>query len=567
MAKFNNKINPEDAAEARAATVRSRATSPVTTSRVPDTQTFEGAPAYSRNAKSDLFILGVNNMVGEDTFYESGKSRDNRFRSLIHHNAISDPLWTFEFLRWLRSDANMRSAPTVGAAEFVRARLEMMTQPDSDQSAVRVSGDRRGVERAVIDAVCQRPDEPGELLAYWVSNYGKAIPKPIKRGLADAVNRLYTERNLLKYDGGENKGFKFGDVIELVHPTGNGSNSVQGALFTHAIDKRHGRETRPETLEKLAMIRANRAMREQLLQMTTADARTILADPDRLSNAGMTWENVLSAAGSRVNKDVLWESIIPSMGLMALVRNLRNFDLAGVSSASIDLVLSRMADANEVRRSRMFPFRYFSAFKASNSSMNWGRGLSQALDLSCSNIPELPGRTLILADTSGSMGAPLSRNSKVSMVDAAALFAVAVGRRNLGRVDLYGFADGVFHHSLARGGSVLDSINTFINKVGSVGYGTNTAQSLRATYQGHDRVVIFTDGQTFGHRSYSGSGVSESVPANIPIYAFNLAGYAPAMMPSGSDNRHEFGGGFSDATFRTLPLLEAGKNAAWPWLA
>ena len=38
------------------------------------------------------------------------------------------------------------------------------------------------------------------------------------------------------------------------------------------------------------------------------------------------------------------------------------------------------------------------------------------------------------------------------------------------------------------------------------------------------------------------------------------AGHAP----SGSGNRHTFGG-LTDQAFRMIPLLEAGRNAAWPW--
>jgi hypothetical protein len=51
-----------------------------------------------------------------------------------------------------------------------------------------------------VDSVLQRADEPGEALAYWTATYGRAIPKPVKHGIADAVGRLYTERSLLKYD-------------------------------------------------------------------------------------------------------------------------------------------------------------------------------------------------------------------------------------------------------------------------------------------------------------------------------------------------------------------------------
>jgi hypothetical protein len=96
-----------------------------------------------------------------------------------------------------------------------------------------------------------------------------------------------------------------------------------------------------------------------------------------------------------------------------------------------------------VRRSRQFPFRFLSAY-LNVPSLRWGQALETALDAATANIPELPGRTLILIDTSASMGQQLSRNSAMTMVQAAALFGLATGIRNRDRADLYGFADRQF---------------------------------------------------------------------------------------------------------------------------
>jgi hypothetical protein len=101
------------------------------------------------------------------------------------------------------------------------------------------------------------------------------------------------------------------------------------------------------------------------------------------------------------------------------------------------------ARGQQVRRSRQFPFRFLSAY-LNVPSLRWGYALEQALDAATANIPELPGRTLILIDTSASMGQPVSRKSAMTMVQAAALFGLATAIRNRDRADLYGFADGQF---------------------------------------------------------------------------------------------------------------------------
>jgi len=37
--------------------------------------TAEGAPGFTREPRTELFLLGVSNMVGEDTFYEGAVDR------------------------------------------------------------------------------------------------------------------------------------------------------------------------------------------------------------------------------------------------------------------------------------------------------------------------------------------------------------------------------------------------------------------------------------------------------------------------------------------------------------
>jgi len=200
---------------------RPAVSSPVTTERTASGRTFEGGAGYARDVKSELFLLAVTNMVGEQTFYETGAQRDDRYEQLVQQSTLADPEWTARMLGWLRGEGNLRSAALVGAAVFAKTRLD---------------ADLAGLSRQVVASVLQRPDEPGELLAYWTSRYGRAVPKPVKRGVADAVQRLYTERALLKYDT-DSKGYRFADVLELVHATP--SAPWQGDLFKHAIDRRH----------------------------------------------------------------------------------------------------------------------------------------------------------------------------------------------------------------------------------------------------------------------------------------------------------------------------------------
>ncbi|MEN3540995.1 hypothetical protein AAH991_38180 [Microbispora sp. ZYX-F-249] len=172
----------------------------------------------------------------------------------------------------------------------------------------------------------QRADEPGEALAYWTSRYGRAVPKPVKRGIADAVRRLYTERSPVKYDSGA-RGFRFGDVVELVHPTpADDRRAWQGDLFAHALDRRHNRDKPiPASLRTLRE-------RAALLVLPAEERRTALPTPERLAAAGMTWEALSGWLRGPMDAQA-WSAVIPSMGYMALLSNLRNFELPGRGDA------------------------------------------------------------------------------------------------------------------------------------------------------------------------------------------------------------------------------------------
>lgn len=531
MAKFNT------------VTARPTGTSPVSSEATPSSVTYEGAPGYARDTKSELFLLAVSNMVGEDTFYEGASERDARFRDLVRTVAVADSEWLARFLPWLRSEANMRSASVVGALEAAKALLD--------------AGEPGG--RQIVASVLQRPDEPGEAIAYWTSRYGRALPKPVKRGIADAVARLYNERSLIKYDT-DSKGFRFGDVIDLVHPSP--SAPWQGDLFEHALDRRHNRDKPiPEALETLRK-------RAELLALPVDQRRSYAIDnPQALASAGITWEALAGWLQGPMDA-AAWEAIIPSMGYMALLRNLRNFDQAGVSDEVAQAVASRLADRDQVARSRQFPFRFLSAYRAA-PSLRWSYPLEKALNLSLANVPVLLGRTLVLVDRSPSMWFQnMSARSQMPWADGAAVFGAAVALR-AEHADLVQFGHDNRTVQFGRGDSVLKVVERF-GRLDGTDIPSAVAAHLRP---GHDRVVIVTDEQTrpgwlpSNGYHYGGSQerrIDDLVPRDVPLYMWNFAGYKHGAAPSGTGNRHTFGG-LSDSAFKMVPLLEASGRAEWPF--
>ncbi len=502
------------------------------------TLTREGGTAYLRDPESELFLLAATNMVGEGTFYERASDRDARFVDLVHQVTATNPAFIagadpragkVGLAQYLRETMLMRSAAVVMAAEYVKA------------------GGAGG--RSVVARALQRPDEPAEILGYWLANHGRNFPMPLKRGVADAVRRLYSERAATRYDG-LSRHLRMADVIELAHPSPR--DDRQSELFRHLLDRRHHGDAVAD-----AGVLPVLAAAAELDAVPVAERRDVLRarGPAVLSDAGVSWEHLAGWLPGGMDAEA-WEMAIPSMGVMAMVRNLRNFDQAGVSDAAVEAVIAKVADPADVARARLFPYQVWAAYKNAPSD-NWARALGRTLDLTVANIPALDG-TLVVIDTSGSMQGAVSGRSKLARVEVAAVMAMATAKRAKDvDVVIYGQRNALVQG--LDGMSVLGGVAKVVASVGSVGHATfgHTAIARWFDPKRHQRAVIFTDDQQHD----SGQVDLGHVPL---VYTFNLAGYRPSALPAGGHGRYTLGG-FTDATFTAMAVLEGGREADWPF--
>lgn len=541
------------------------------------TTTHEGGTGWIRTPQSELFLLATTSHdITAEAFYADGPPKVgsvrhhptyrnepiygtpdphiNRFRHLVQQCAITWPDWTHDFLVWLRTSANIRTAAVVGAVEAARAMVN-----------AGIPGGRQ-----ILADVLTRPDEPGEAVAYHLAVHGRKMPMPVKKGIGDAAKRLYNERALLKWDTASHA-VRFGDVIEMTHPVASGYPG-QSALFKHAIDRRHGRADLRALIadranSRLPMVTANALLRSALSEHVSWDQVTT----DNLRQAGMTWEDVLSLAGPDVNKTVLWRNLIPAMGFMARLRNLRNFDQNGLTDADVADVLHMLTDPDQVAKSRQLPLRFLSAYRAT-SHLRWAYPLERALELSLANVPGLSGNTLILVDTSGSMADRLSEKSDLQRWDAAAAFGLAVARRcETAAVVSYSanYAGWSGNRELWKqfpqtpGESLLSAINRWKTGGYFIGGGTDTIGALKETFNPkvHHRVILLTDEQHQASRY--GATVDSVLPATTPLYTWNLSGERVGHTAS---NPYRITlGGLVDSMFNVIPMVESGVSGLWPW--
>lgn len=297
------------------------------------------------------------------------------------------------------------------------------------------NGTHRSWVGSVLEEIIQRPDELAEFLSiYWKDGRCK-LANQVKKGLARAFTK-FDEYSLAKYDQ-KGKNVSLRDVLFLSHA--KPKDSEQAALWKRLID---GKMATPKT-----------------------------------------WEVKLSESKGE-DKKAVWEDLLEKedLGCMALIRNLRNMEQAGVSRKKIADALLK-ADA-----SRVLPFRFISAAR---HAPNFEPELEQLMFKSIEGLPKLEGHTLILIDVSGSMDDPVSEKSEINRIDAASGLAM-VARELCESVEVMTFSDSIVQVPARRGFALKDAIW----KSQSHG-GTRIGDAVcEANKHEYDRIIVITDEQS-----------------------------------------------------------------------
>lgn len=348
-----------------------------------------------------------------------------------------------------------------------------------------------------IANIIWRPDDAVEIMAYWLKNYGKPIPNSLKKGISIGLSK-FSDYQISKYKC-ETRKPSLVDVINLVHmkPTKPIDLLMKGKL------------TPPET-----------------------------------------WEVLISMAGSdKEQAKKVWETLIQEnkLGYFALLRNLRTLEEV-LSPEAYRKALSFLKNPTAIGSSLVLPFRYLTASKQVQRPQTIN-AISQAMDISLSNIPKLRGHTVVAVDQSGSMHGRLS--------EIANIFAASLGKT------LY--ADIIAFSEEAR--TVVynpnDSILTIAKSLGFNGGGTNFHSIFEEATKNYkknglkvDRIIILSDIQAWiGHwtpkRSYN--RFSSEQGFNPEVWSVDLAGYGTLQFP-------EQGifclAGFSEKIFDLMNIIE-----------
>ena len=478
------------------------------------TKNHENAKAYKMNPELALYTAVVTTSLS-NKFYENGEERVNRIVALIQQ---VDPIFVAKLAVYTRKKMYLRSIPLVLIVELAKIHR----------------GDSL-VSKAIVQTI-GRADEITELLAYYqLANerkYNKKLnklSKQLQKGLAEAFNK-FDEYQFTKYNRKAEVSLK--DALFLVHP--KAKDEHQQAIFDKIVNGN-------------------------------------LATP-------YTWEVEIS----KINKNDIvavkakWEELIDSgrLGYMALMRNLRNILQAVVSTAHLQKVGDRIANPDEVRRSKQLPFRYLAAYRMI-AAIDGGRkafimnALEKAAIIAAENIKgfDLDTRVLLAADVSSSMYQAVSRKSSIRAYDIGLMLAMMMRSRSTNVVTGI-FGDRWKTVDLPKMNVLANT--QLLNKIeGSVGYSTNgykVIDSLIKSGQVMDKVMLFTDVQMWN--SHGGKSTFEkswmkykrTIATNAKLYLFDLAGYGNTPLRVEKNDVYLIAG-WSDKVFDVLNAIEEGESA------
>lgn len=487
------------------------------------TVNYEGAEAYKLPVKMRLVERVVGAFWNEDLFYDKKESISQALLNDLKEVAKTDPKFVLQLAVFARNELYLRTTPQV---LLVEASYIQECKPFVEE---------------YTSKIVKRADELTEVVAYHISRMGskKNFANSLKRGLANAFTS-FDEYQLNKYKGNSSS-VSLGDVVKIVHPTFKGDEEYRKALYNYL--------TKGEVSPVLTKVSA---LKNLLARDSFDDEAKAL-----VNQSAATWEAVTSKFGA--TKEV-WESMIPKMGYMALLRNLRNFE-----SKNVDLkpVIARLTDPNEVKRSKQLPFRFYAAYnEVSNPALKIA--VSQAFEQSISNVV-LEGTTAVLVDLSGSMLSGMSAKSKMSYIDlACAMGAIAVKKSEYPLVIAFA--------SRARTVQVdpNDTMMTTMKLIRNCGEGGGTYAHyafVKLLSEGIkvDRVIMLSDMQCYTNYNsqqdvgYYWNKYLNEVNKDAVLYSYDLSAYGTSKFNSKAKNVVTVSG-WSDKIIDFISLHEKDKN-------
>lgn len=397
-------------------------------------KTHEGAPAARITPYKELRRSVLTCLLWESSFYEPGSFIAQRIEELCR---VVEPGLIALLAVEAREQMKLRHVPL-----FLVRQLARRSKEPGIGTLVAVT----------LERVIQRADELSEYCAlYWkdaitakdprsgqLRRVGEPLSAASKRGLAAAFQK-FSAFELAKYN--RDGAIKLKDVLFLCHA--KPKDHAQYVAFKQLID---GTLPIPET-----------------------------------------WETLLSAGS---DKKATFEHLLREnkLGGLALLRNLRNMQQSGVDEGLIRERLEKGA-------SKALPFRFITAARYAPSLEPY---LEIAMFRGLEGMPQLPGKTGLLIDVSGSMDVALSSKSETTRLDAACGLAV-IAREKCEQAVVATFSNSLVNVPPRRGFVLRDAVLKSQSHGGTELGAALKAMSRLPGWSDITRLIVITDEQSYDH--------------------------------------------------------------------
>ncbi|MFI6395714.1 TROVE domain-containing protein [Nonomuraea sp. NPDC050540] len=482
----------------------------------------------------DFLILGTTG----GTYYVSEQklTRDN---AGVLFSAIAEDGPRVVRLLTEISTARPPRAPKARPALFALAACYAMGDPDTRQAA-----------KVALAKVARTTDHLAQFFGYYKNLGGKrtgrgtaptvgrslrtALGSWFLTGDADSVAFKACKARQRKTPQGET--FDLRDVLRIAHPAAD--NGQRKVLFGWIAGNVADDEARAEL--------------PAVDRFLTAKAATTPAEAVRVvTEANVPWEFLPDAM---LRESTVWEALIETVGLTALIRNLARMTRIGalkpMSEATSRAVL-RLTDREAILRARIHPMDAWLAMRVYSSGQaqpnpradvqTWKPvpaildALEETYELAFGTVEPSGKRLLIAVDSSGSMSSQWSSGVVVggstigSPYEVGCAMAVMLSRIEKGNVHVID-VDTSVHASKVTPRTNLREIARWRPS------GGGTDLSLPFTWAKRERlnvdgIVVFTDNETWAGRSHPAQALaayrrSVSPAARVVVAAMTAAGYS-----------------------------------------
>lgn len=517
-----------------------------------------GGPAYALESKHALAQFAATGCFN-GTYYTDAEAQLDTLKSLIAQ--VNDNVFLAKLAVYSRERAFMKDMPAALTATLAARDTELF-----HKTFDRVIDNGR-VLRTLFQMI--RSGQFGK----------RSLSSSLQRAFQRWLNSASPEK-LLSASIGHDPSLR--DILRLARPTPPDNN--RRAMFGWLTDKEHSKWAPatevdlPEQIRLLVAFRTAETAEQQvaLLQGSSGE--------ENRAALHARWDLLADTAKG----PSVWAAIAQTMGPQALRMNLNTLQRHGVfqDAAMVQTVADRLADENEIRRSRQFPYQYFAAYLNASDEVPHAikPALHKAAEIACGNVPELPGPVVIGLDVSGSMQSAVTGNrgrgatTKMRCVDVAALVAAAILRRNPDSV-VIPFDTQAFDVRIDPSDSIL-SLSERLAKFG--GGGTDCSLPIRKANADYAKrkfagVVLVSDleswvyqGRPYFYGANGSSGVvtewQKFVQNQVRLQGADITGpklicidlqpNQTTQAPERSDILNV--GGFSDAVFHVIAAFLAG---------